>query len=237
MKFDLSKIYLYEWEKLWYSELDNEIGVDAFRKLNSNQEESLETTKKEFEKIIKNDENLKSLEPEHVGSYYSQIFEREEWIIRELQRQQRYSLILSIYSFFEGRLKSICEMIEKEFDFKIKLKDLNSNDDLMKYWNYLEKVYEIEKVSIEQYFTPIKQYKVVRNIIAHQEGIVPTEKLKKVNIGNGLSIKELGMKNQIDLKRDEFATYLLDRMEPFLKELLLVVDKRFKEKTLHSKQS
>src|SRR5690606_5256063 len=235
MKFDLSKIYEFNWGELYYTELENELGIDAFRKLNTNQEQSLLQTRQDFKKMIKEDETLNSLEPEHQGSYYSQIFEREEWTIKELQRQQRYAIVLSIFSFFEGRMKHICDLIESRFEFKIKLSDLNNNEDLMRYWNYLEKVYEIENKSLETFFTPIKQQKIIRNVIAHQDGIIREGQIKKVKMVDGINIREIGEKRQIDLGENLYVIYLLNKIEAFFKEVLLLIDKRYKEKTLHNR--
>ena len=102
----------------------------------------------------------------------------------------------------------------------------------MRYWYYLEKVYEIENKSIEPFFTPIKQQKIIRNVIAHQDGIIREEQIKKVNLVDGIKIREIGERRQIDLGENLYVIYLLNKIEAFFKEVLLLIDKRYKEKNI-----
>jgi len=169
---------------------------------------------------------MDKLHPDDQGSYYMQIFERDEMIIREILRQQRYALCLSIFSFFEGRLKALCTVIENKFNFKLKVEDLNGNEDLLRYWNYLAKVFEVEVGPLEKYYTPIRNQKIVRNLIAHQNGIPRPEQVKKINIVRGIALKASGEVHQIIIHDPIYILDLLDRMELFLKELLLAVDGR-----------
>ncbi|MBE5322170.1 hypothetical protein IM793_23660 [Pedobacter sp. MR2016-19] len=225
MKIDFSKIYLFTWEDLYYTEVENEIGIEAFKKLCANQENSLKTTEQEFKQLV--NAELSTLQPEDQGSYYMQIFQRDEMMIRELLRLQRYSLCLSIFSFFEGRLKSICSQIEHKFSFKIKVDDLNSNEDLLKYWNYFIKVFELDLDDLEKHFTPIKQQKIVRNLIAHQNGMPRPEQEKKINLVEGIRIEKYEAFCQVIIADPVYIINLLDVMNTFLKELLLAIDKRY----------
>jgi len=233
MEFNLKSIHEFRWSELYVTDIEIRLGITALRKLSINQEEVLLKTKLEFEKIVRNDKTLKSLDSEYKGSYYSQIFQNEELMIKELQRQQRYALILIIFSFFEERLNHICSLIEKKFNSMTKLSELKIKEDIIKYWHYLEKVFEIESKSLKKNLTLIKQQKFVRNTIAHQGGKIRKDQLKKIMFVNGLSTREIDNYTQIDLKESLFSNYLLDKVEPFLTELLLLVDNRYKEKTLH----
>ena len=159
--FSTKGVYVFEWQDLYFVKFGVEIGIDAFKSLNFNQEESLILIKKNFEDKLKNDVALNSLKPEQKGSYFEQVFERERITILEIQRKQRFAIILSIFSFFEGQLKGVCTLIEQTYNFNIKIDDLNSNEDLLRYWNYLEKVFEIDTLKVEPSFTPIKQQKIV----------------------------------------------------------------------------
>jgi hypothetical protein len=231
MIIDFSKIYLFTWEDLYLSELENEIGIEAFKKLNVNQEQSLIITQKEFKETI--EKELKTLPEEEQGNYYMQIFQREELMIKELLRQQRYSLCLSVFSFLEGRLKAICKQVEDMFQFKIKVADLNSNEDITKYWNYLVKVFELDPSNTEPFLTPIKQQKIVRNLIAHQNGMPSKEQEKKIVITKGLELEKF---DDIDyckvlISDPIFIDNLLGKMDGFLKQLLLDIDARYIEIT------
>jgi len=229
MVIDFSKIYSFTWENLYLSELENEIGIEAFKKLNKNQEESLKITQKEFNETVSKE--LKLLPDEDQGGYYMQIFQREELMVKELLRQQRYSLCLSIFSFFEGRLKSMCDKIENEFKFKIRIADLASHEDLSKYWNYLTKVFEIDTSKSEPLLTPIKQQKIVRNIIAHQNGMPSADQEKKLVIKKGLKLEKFEeLDHRMVLISDPiFLEELLEKMESFLKQMLLDIDARYIE--------
>lgn len=227
MKIDFSTIHVFNWDNLYYIELENEVGIESFKKLCDNQEASLMTTEQEFKELVTGE--MKKLHPDDQSSYYMQIFERDEMIIKEILRQQRYALCLSIFSFFEGRLKALCTLIENKFNFKLKVGDLNGNEDLLRYWNYLEKVFEVEVGPLEKYYTPIRHQKAVRNLIAHQNGIPRPEQAKKINIVKGLALQALGEFQQIVIHDPIYIMDLLDRMELFLKELLLVVDERAKQ--------
>src|SRR5690606_18946709 len=153
MEFNLKSIHEFRWSELYVTDIEIRLGITALRKLSINQEEVLLKTKLEFEKIVRNDKTLKSLDSEYKGSYYSQIFQNEELMIKELQRQQRYALILIIFSFFEERLNHICSLIEKKFNSMTKLSELKIKEDIIKYWHYLEKVFEIESKSLKKNFT------------------------------------------------------------------------------------
>ncbi len=228
---DISKIFLFSWQELYYYQFQNEIGLEAFKLLNSNQEEALATTKRKFEETIKNDADLKAMDEENWGNYYSQLYEREETTIQELQRVQRYSICLSLFSFFEGRLKAICESIEKEFDAKIKIDDLSGKDDVMRYWNYLVKVYEVDISHAEKFFTPIRQHKQVRNLIAHYNGYTNAETKNKLEPHPGLAFTEVDENvYQLQIKKSEYFLFLIEKMETFLNEILDPLDKRYEQK-------
>ncbi len=222
---DFGAIYLFTWENLYYAEVENELGVKALKKLCENQEDSLLSTKNEFDLMVRSE--MEKLNPQERGSYYMQIFERDEMVIRTLLRQQRYSLCLSVFSFFEGRLKALCEQIEGRFAYRIKINDLNGNEDLSRYWNYLSKVFELDMDNLEPYFTPIKQQKIIRNLVAHQDGMPRVDQEKKVNIVDGLALEKIDTYSRILITSPSYILNLLDNMDVFLQKLLLSVDERY----------
>ncbi|MEO5645163.1 MAG: hypothetical protein ABIQ40_05800 [Bacteroidia bacterium] len=230
MEFGIgNNVELFVWGELYYIELEVELGINALTTLNSNQEKSLLQSKAEFEKQIKNDSELQQIEREFVGSYYSQMYERDELFIKELQRQQRYAILMSLFSFFEARLKSVCVLIEEGFKFKIKLSDLRSNDDLMRYWIYLDKVFEMKVLNILPVFNQINLHKKVRNKIAHQNGLI--NEGEKNGFGNIQNIKfdKMGIHYQIEILNEEYLTKIMTLMVSFFAQLLTAVDERYKE--------
>jgi hypothetical protein len=198
-------------------------GAEALRQLSANLESSLLETHKALEIQVEDYYG----EGTGIAILYNTS---DEMMLNELQQQQRYGHCLSIYSFFEGRLKAICEAIEKKHNYKIKVKDLSGGTDLMRYHNYLTKVLEADLSTIEQYFTPINKNKEVRNVIAHQDGLTKNGKLAE-SIGNpqGFAQWEEGESFRVVLTGPEYTRYLLDKMELCLNELLKIVVKRTQE--------
>ncbi|UTW61684.1 hypothetical protein KFE98_16970 [bacterium SCSIO 12741] len=233
MKIDLSDIYLLTWGELTYFEFEVNLGVQSLWKFEQNLTSSLADSLSEFKQAIESDETLKAQEPEFEGQYFYQFYGQEEQILEELRNRQNHALTLSIYSFFEGQLRSMCGLIESSFDFKIKLKDLGSQEDLMLYWNYLTKVYEINPGTLEKFFTPIKQNKVIRNAIAHQGGVLNNNQYKKADKRKEIGLQFPVVHNgySIEFVESRFFQFLLTQMDEFLKELILCVDKRYIELT------
>lgn len=227
--YDFSSIQLYYLEYLFSIEFEIEIGIDAIKTILNKQYLIIEQSKSMLIESIKKDEYLKSIEEEHKGDYINQFYQREEFVIKEIIMHQMYSLCLTIYSFIEGRLKFICEYLEKNNSYKIKIEDLSTNDDLMKFWNYLTKVFEINPALAEKYLTPLKQQKIVRNIIAHQDGKPTIEQLRRITRIKGLEIVNYGNFHQIVINENDYIYFLLDKTELFFKELLKSIDLRHKE--------
>ncbi len=193
-----------------------ELNEDSVQKVN----QTLEEKRKQFLDEIKDED------PEyrsHLESYFLGDEEVHNW---ELERKQRASSVLILYSFFEGKLKSVCELIEKEFSFKIKLDDLKNNEDIQLYLTYLEKIFGFDlPTDTEKFLTPIKQHKIVRNIIAHQDSNYKKEQKRKIQVENGLELfhhnGEIGF---ISIKSDKYAKFLLQNMEQFFNSLLEKLD-------------
>lgn len=227
MKFSFEDVTLFDWEYLYSFEIENSVGLSAFRLLNKNQEESLQQTINEFNKEL--NEALDKIDEEEKSNYYLQIFHLDELSIKELKRQQRYSMCLSLYSFFEGRLQSICKRIQNDFNFKIDSSDLNGNDHLLRYYNYLSKVFEMDVNSLEPQFTTIQQAKQIRNLIAHYNGYIPVkEKDKLVNL-KGISYTKIEENCfQIDIDEKQFIEHVLEKMRKFLSNMLISVNNRYK---------
>lgn len=227
--FNSDSIYLYRLEYLFNIELDIEITIDAITSILEEQSLIIKKTKSKIEKTIKNDDYFKKLKIEDRSDYINQVYGFETSAIDEIYSHQMNSLCLLTYSVIEGRLKNICQFLENKYQYKIKIEDLSTNDDLMRYWNYLTKVYEINPDKVEKYFTPIKQQKVVRNIIAHQDGKPRKEQVSKLIIVKGLEIKDYGKNYQVLIKGNDYIEFLLYNANHFFKELLKSIDLRYTE--------
>jgi len=226
MKIDFKNVYSFDWQDLFYIELENDIGIEAFKKLIVNQEQSFLSSKKEFEDYMEGE--LNSLPDGYKSGYYGQILHWDKLAIDELLKLQRYSTCVSIFSFFEGRLRRICELVETKYNFKVRVNDLNNNDNTIKYWNYLTKVFELESKKPEPFLTPIKQQKVIRNVITHQNGIPTDVQLKQIYQVVGLDIVDDNGIPVIVINND-YLYYILERTSLFLKAVLRSIDLRSNE--------
>ncbi len=187
---------------------------------------SLDIDKKKNEVTLE----LKNEHPEHRAQVEDQLFYYDDYVNWELERQQRSSMLLVLFSLFEGKLKAICHLIEEDCAFTVKLKDLNRRDDISYYITYLEKVFGlIINPGTEKYLTPIKQQKIVRNIIAHQDAGFLKEQKGKIQLVEGLELipsdQDTGF---ISIRNAAYLNHLLDNMHYFLMALLSEIEDRYK---------
>lgn len=230
MKFDLNKLSK-RWPTLFYHEFEIDNAIEAYQRLNKTQEESLKYSKEKLDLTI--DECRASnaqMDPIDLDQFLQHLYYSDEQIIETLQKLQRYSLVVSIFAFFEGKLKDICENIEIEFVFEIKIDDLDrSKGDLPRYWTYLKKVFGIDCSSVEPQFTPINQCKIVRNILTHQNGIANSSQIKRIPKVPGLNVKIFEGGGLIYLEEYIFIDYLLKKAHNFFNLLLEKINDRYSE--------
>jgi|GEM_PF-2252774 len=219
----------YTWTELYVQEFEVQIAVDAMQMLIKNQENSWEEIKDQFKKKIEEDPILNSLEEEDRSSYYDQVYSMEVETIREIKRLQRNSVFLSIFAFFEGRLKAICENIKNENNISTKLSDIRKQGDIQKFWHFLTTIYNINGSNVEPYLVPIEQHKFARNMIAHSEGYISTLQKGRVVLGTGLNIRSYTADiHQIEINNESFLSNLLIDISDFYKELFLAIDEKYK---------
>jgi hypothetical protein len=230
MSINLNEDFGFDWTELSYMDFDISNSFSAIRKLNSNQEKSLSESKAELEETIKSiREYNKGREQEFIESYIHHITYDDEIMIDEIQRLQRYSLVMSIFAFYEAQLKSLCSIIEEEFKFKIKISDLNnSKGDLIKYWTYLSNVFEMKTEKLGELFEPLSLQKKIRNLIVHQDGVANEKYAKGFPKINGVSFRKSGESYILQIEENVYIEFLLKQIEIFFKSLLKEVDNRYK---------
>lgn len=230
MKYVFSDIKMPNWWSLEQEKREIEQGIFGLKKMiELNEEAVLKVNKTLEEKRKEFLEEITDEDPEYQNHLESTFLGDEEIHNWELERKQRASLILILYSFFEGKLKSICDLIEKEFEYKIKLADLKNNEDIQHYITYIEKVFGFDiPAESEKYLTPIKQHKIVRNIIAHQDSNFKKNQKNRIQVGNGLELISMnGETGFISLKSDMFANHLVQNIESFFKTVLEELDDHY----------
>lgn len=231
VKLGLKKHIEFRWEQLYWLEFEIRRTFDVFLKINRNQENFLE----ELEKILKKSIGTSKKEcvdftVEEQSQYLNHLYFYSESTIEQLQKLQRYSLIVSVFSFFESKLSDLCKNIESKFQFSIKLNDLNkTNGDISKYWFYLKKVVEIESKSVEPFFTIINQQRKIRNIIVHQDGFIDKEKTTRLTLIEGCEIQNIDNLSFIIIEQDIYVENILEKMDQFFKELFVCISYRFSE--------
>ena len=112
MILNLNEIRSFDWGEISYLDFDISNSFDALRKLNSNQEKSLSESKKDLEDTIKSIRNYnKDVEEEFIESYIHHKTYDNEIMIDEIQRLQRYSLVMSIFAFYEALILNIFDFV------------------------------------------------------------------------------------------------------------------------------
>jgi hypothetical protein len=103
------------------------------------------------------------------GSHYANV----EWILLN-------SILLSAFSFFEHRLFKLCRVVEDKSISKIQIGDI-SGKGIIKFCNYLFLVGEIQNADrgIKEW-QEINYFQKVRNLIAHNGGIMISDPSKKL---------------------------------------------------------
>lgn len=106
---------------------------------------------------------------------------------------------------------------------------MNGKDDLVKYYNYLLKVFEMDMKALESSFTPIHYAKRIRNLIAHHNGYLDIEKKDKLNKIEGISYTEIEKDYfQVDIDEKEFVETISQKMDSFLLKMLISINQRYK---------
>ncbi|MEI6346715.1 MAG: hypothetical protein WCP69_02095 [Bacteroidota bacterium] len=224
----------FSWINLKSKEMEYQIGLKTLRNLIISQDLSLAKIKENFEQSIIRDKTLNSLDPNNKANFYEDFYNEQEQILDEIDIIQRYSMCVSCFSFFESRLKELCELIESNFKLDLKIEDLYSKSDILRYWIFLVKVFKIS-VTENLLFNSITDKKDVRNIIIHQNGISNSKQLKKIKSINGIHLSALNGQTRIVMIGSQFNNDLLCEIEKFFSVLLKAIDERYKEMSVEGK--
>lgn len=230
--FGIKNLYLYKWKELYFQEFEIEIAIEAIRNSIDYQDNYWSEIKEKFDETIKNDVTFNSLEDGYQSSYYGQFYSRENDVLDEIKKQQLSSSCLLIYSFFESRLNTICQLIEDDNSFEEKLSKIKKkgNDGyIKKYCKYLISVYGIKAYEVQPYIDSIDKYKTVRNCIAHNDGILKPNQKDELGLIDGVSIREFEDSFFLEIVDKVFLINIIDSMSSFYKNILKSIDKRYME--------
>lgn len=218
------------WNDLYYYREDIEMIIEAEKKIAKNSEIFTQKLDYELRQKVKQDIQLtgnpsNEEEEQYEHQYYEHYYGRIDRGIKLILQNQRKASVLSIFTIIEGQLKILCDLIKIEFTLAKPNK--RTADYIQHYLTYLEERYELNISSLETTYNEIKNQKIVKNIIAHDNSIVKTSKIEIINSIEGLSV--LTHSSELNISGDNYVLNLLENVEVFFKELLKLIDNRYKE--------
>ena len=228
-------LYLFECNNLAYIDYENRILINSLKKLNRNVENSFNETITALENKIRNDAHYISFtdEKDLQSSYLNQVYDFEIETIKNLNRQQRYAIILIVFSFFESRLDFISKVVrmksKKTIPTKIDyIKMKIPVNDLTVYWKYLSETLNDTLSDCNEAFEFINSQKFVRDKIAHKNGVFR----KKDEKDDYKFIKTIYTNNtkfdnecRIDILNGNYVNLLLLKTDELLYILLVIIER------------
>lgn len=212
------------WDLIYYFELEISTGIEALKKLNINQETSLNQTRQEFKAKLEKLEEEFGEDREYFNHLYWQNLEPELDVIDSIKRLQTYSLFLSIFAFIEERLLFICEAIKEKYN-DISRYSKNKGY-IQKYLDYLSNTYKVDISTVYEYYDIINNLRPVRNIIAHNGGEISDNNMGKIKRGIGLKSTKIRNSNYLYLD-PLFIEWFLKIVGNFFEKLCIAIDTRY----------
>jgi hypothetical protein len=173
--------------------------------------------------------DVKKIDPEDnagfLDSYYEEFLKFNDFFPKLLYN----STFIWVFSFFENKLKWICETIERYAPIPIKL-DSIKGDGIVKYYKYLNRIIVISKDS-NRAWEKITDYKLIRNLITHNNSSII--KNKEISFEEQPHYKHMkdGFYFTIDEKKKNFiinsVEYILDfanLINTFLQPIVRYID-------------
>jgi hypothetical protein len=145
------------------------------------------------------------------------IYEMEILNSSEFPNILNQSIYLTIYSTFENEFFELCEWCQKAENLKIGPKDIKEQGYIGQCRKYITKVLNVNLDNLNEKWIEIKKYQLIRNSIAHNNGIIKSPKndiLKFIENSNGISFDT--EKSSIKMESIDFLKTLIDKMTDFL---------------------
>lgn len=115
---------------------------------------------------------------------------------------QRRSALVTLFSYFESELESLCKRIKSHDGLKIELADL-ADKGINRSTAYLEKVVSLVELRNCQEWQEIKKIQAIRNLIVHADGKIPAPI-------DGRSAKVVGYIQETHLLQGETDVVILE---------------------------
>ena len=161
-------------------------------------------------------EGLSEDEIREVEDYFSDDYYMIEEIHIGLYRK---STMVSVYSFLESSMNSLCNHLCRSHQYPVELSDLRG-EGIIRAKNYLEKLAGVDFSLMNGEWGDLKSFNQLRNCIVHSEGHIyssrATDKLKNI-IDNNPSLS-LMHESVIKVER-EYIDSIMTTTEVFLNKL------------------
>jgi len=167
-------------------------------------------------------EHLDSVLVKYPQSSHNEIVESYGWDLHVNQVKypsiHRQSILLTIFSFLEHELNSLCYILSESVSSEVSLKDLKGQG-VERAFLYLRKIagFELHKTSSELAY--IRGLNSVRNQIVHNGGALPQDAKHKANVFVG-SNPYLGGEPGCSLRvREDFVPSMIETLMVFFEQL------------------
>ena len=200
----------------WFKSLFNS-QMDYLEEYFEITEKTLVQNLKEFnEDIDKKVKDLSEDDKEELYEFYSDDYWKYSEIIPNVNRS---SIFLLFYTFFEHKLFSLADLLSLHKQSKLSQKDI-SGKGIERTKIYFDKVLEIQFPSNSKEWNRLKSYGKIRNLIAHNGGIVEKNSNEyKSLVAFSKSVKnfDINVQGEIELNQKIIIDFFNDVKELFNK--------------------
>ena len=127
--------------------------------------------------------------------------------------------VVNVFSFFEFRLKELCDIFSKSSRVNIRIKDLSGNSDFEKGIKFLRKVVEIDRSILDDNSRRLRAFKTIRNRIVHNNLYLDENSQTQIksNFGEYIDQRNLILlNNRIIIPNEKLASEHLELGTKFL---------------------
>ena len=161
-------------------------------------------------------EGLSDDEIREVENYFSDDY----YIIEEIHvGLYRKSTVVSVYSFLENSMNSLCRHLGSRHTYPVSLNDLRG-EGIVRAKDYLEKLAKVDFTALNGEWSHLMNLNKIRNCIVHSEGDIkasksPTQLENIINSTSGLFVRN---ERKIKIER-EYVDFCINKVEGFLEKL------------------
>lgn len=155
-------------------------------------------------------------EKREIEDYFSDDY----YIIEEIHvGLYRKSTLVSVYSFLENSMNSLCRLLGTRHTYPVSLNDLRG-EGIIRAKDYLEKLAKVDFNALNDEWSHLMTLNKIRNCIVHSEGDIKASKSSTqlenvINATSGLSLRH---EKNIKIER-EYVDFCIKKVEVFLEKL------------------